>query len=111
MDWQLRPVYVVELTPKLTKYPYSKQILWIDAESFVAHFKQAYDRKGQLWKLMVNATNDSVDPASKPLTIATAFLVDLQEEHATVFPWHSNEANVGVDPDIFSLATLRKKAK
>ncbi|MCB9478021.1 MAG: DUF1329 domain-containing protein [Deltaproteobacteria bacterium] len=111
LKWQPRPVYVMQLTPKLKGYPYSKQLLYIDAESFYPFAKLAYDRKGNPWKVVIAATNQSPDPTSKPPTIATAFVVDLQSEHATLFPWFTNQANVGVDPNIFSLTTLRKKMR
>lgn len=109
--WQPRPVYVVEVTPRLPRYPYSRQVFYIDAEAFYIHMKQTYDTKSQMWKVLVNATNASEDPATKPPLIATSFVVDLQAEHATVFPWFKNEANVGVDPNSMSLTTLRKKSK
>ncbi len=111
LNWQPRPVYVLELTPKFKKYPYSKQILFVDAQGYYAHAKIAYDRKGQPWKLVLNATNESLDPTSKPLTIATSLVIDLQAGHATAFPWYAYEANTGVDPNMFSLTTLRKRAR
>ncbi len=111
LKWQPRPVYILELIPKLKKYPYSRQVLFVDAEAYYAHAKLAYDRKGQPWKLVLNASNKSEDPASMPLTIATSLVIDLQAEHATAFPWYEYRANTGVDPDMFSLTTLRRRAR
>ncbi|MCC6159600.1 MAG: DUF1329 domain-containing protein [Deltaproteobacteria bacterium] len=111
LKWQPRPVYVVEATPRLARYPYSRQVFYIDAEAFYIHMKEAYDAKGQLWKVLINASNVSNDPATKPPLVATSFVVDLQAEHATVFPWFRNEANVGIDPNKLSLTEMRKKSR
>lgn len=108
MKWELRPMYVVEATPRLRSYPYSRMVFYIDAESFYIFAKSAYDRRGNLWKLMVNAANDSVDPCKYPPRIALSMIVDRQSEHATAMHWHSQKQNTGVKPNLFTMATLRR---
>lgn len=109
--WEPRPMYVVEALPKFRDYPYSKMICYIDAESYYFLFKEAYDKKGQLWKVLINAYNKSPNPRKLPLSIGTSLVVDLQQEHATAFPWFSNKANVGLKPNQFTLTSLRKQAR
>jgi len=108
IKWELRPVYVVEATPRLKGYPYSRMVFTVDAESSHIFTKTAYDRKGALWKLLVNAGNGSTDPATGPGTVAMSLVVDVQAEHATAFFWHSQRSNFGADPSLFVLSTLRK---
>jgi hypothetical protein len=111
MQWEPRPVYVLEATPRFPDYPYSRMTFYVDAETSGIVFKEMYDKKGQLWKVLLNASSDSPDLDRFPLRIGTALVVDLQAEHATVFPAYKVEANVGHDPDFFSESNLRKMGK
>lgn len=111
MKWELRPVYIVEATPKIKGYPYSKMIFTIDAESSHIFTKTAYDRKGQLWKVLIHAGIGSKIPAKNPGSPALALVVDLQSEHATAFFWHMSKSNVSPNPKFFSQTTLRKLGK
>jgi Protein of unknown function (DUF1329) len=108
LTWELRPTYVVEVTPKLKSYPYSKMIFTIDAESSYILTKEAYDRKGQIWKVLINAVSASPDPTRQPPLIAASLVVDTQANHATAFYWHDQKQNIGVKPSLFKLSTLRK---
>ena len=108
MNWEPRPVYVVEAIPKFKDYPYSKMICYIDAESYAMIFKECYDRKGQLWKLIMNITNDSKNPRKEPLAIAGALAVDIQLEHATTFCWYTGKYNVGLTYQDFVPSVLTK---
>ncbi len=109
--WEARPVYVVEATPRLPDYPYSKMLFYFDAETFLIPVKVAYDKKGELWKVIINAFNKSPDMHRSPQGIGTALAVDLQAEHATAFPAYGYSANEGLNPHDFTLATLKKKGK
>jgi len=111
MKWELRPVYIIEATPKITSYPYSKMIFTIDAESSHIFTKTAYDRKGALWKVLIHGGAESKNPAKNPGNPTVALVVDLQSDHATAFFWHSHKSNIGPDPKIFSQTTLRKLGK
>jgi len=111
LKWEPRPMYVVEAKPKFRDYPYSKMICYIDAESFAMIFKECYDKKGQLWKVIMNLTNASINPRKYPLAIAGALAVDFQSEHATAFCWYSSKMNVGLKPKDFSPTVLRKLGK
>jgi len=111
MQWEPRPVYVLEVTPRLPDYPYSKMTMYIDAETYAIVLKEMSDRKGKLWKVLVNASSASPDLDRFPLRIGTSLVVDLQAEHATVFPAYEVEANVGYDPRFFTEPNLRKMGK
>ena len=110
-QYEPRPVYVLEATPKLKDYPYSRQILYVDAEVYAILYKESYDKKGALWKVMLNAAGYHPDASlHKPVLgwIGTVVL-DLQAEHATLFHVHKAVINSGLSPSLFSIATLRKR--
>ncbi len=109
--WEPRPMYVVEATPRLPDYPYSRMTLYFDAETFAIPVKVAYDRKGELWKVVIGASNASPDMDEKPLQIGTALVVDFQAEHATAFPAYGHESNVGHQPQQFTQARLSKMSR
>ena len=111
MKWEPRPVYVLEVTPKFSDYPYSKMVMYVDAETYFIVLKEAYDKKGRLWKVLINAYNDSKKMDLYPLGIGTSLIIDLQSEHATAFPSYNFKANVGLKPSKFKVSTLRKMGK
>ncbi len=111
--WEPRPVYVLEARPKLPDYPYSKQHLYIDAETFAILYKEAYDRKGELWKIMINSASPRPDEETGDTILGWSgtVVIDLQSEHATVFHVHKARGNVGLDPDMFTVSNLRKRSR
>ena len=50
--WQVRDVIVLEMTPLVERHPYSKKTLWVDKDTYIIHYAAAYDRRGELWKLI-----------------------------------------------------------
>lgn len=108
MNWELRPVYVVEATSRIKNYPYSKMLFYFDAETCYILGKTTYDKKGQLWKVLINSYNQSPDERKLPPQIGTSTIVDLQSEHSTVFPFYESKINVGLTPDDFRQSNLRK---
>lgn len=108
VKWEPRPVYVLEVTPKFPDYPYSRMVMYYDAEMFYIHYKEIYDKKGDLWKLLINGYNESPKLGEMPSAIGFSVIIDLQAEHASAFPWYGQKVNVGFDPSFFSLSNLRK---
>ena len=106
--WEPRPMYVVEAKPKFRDYPYSKMICYIDAETYYIVFKEAYDKRNQLWKILIAAYNASPDESRMPPAIGTNLVIHLQAEHATAFPWFGQQCNVGLGADYFQLSRLRR---
>jgi hypothetical protein len=111
MKWEPRPVYVLEVIPKFKDYPYSKMVMYVDAESYFIVLKESYDKKGKLWKILLNAYNGSVDMNKYPLGIGTSLVIDLQAQHATAFPSYNFKANIGLKPTKFTVGTLQKMGK
>jgi hypothetical protein len=109
--YEPRSVYVVEVTPKFPDYPYSKQIMYFDAETFAIPYKEAYDKKGDLWKVVLIGYNDSPDMDSLPPEFGACAVIDFQAEHATLFNFHKAVSNTNLDPKMFTLSNLRKRGR
>jgi hypothetical protein len=108
-NWQPRPVYVLEVTPKIPDYPYSRMLIVVDAETYIIPYKEAYDKKGELWKIILNGMNASPDMNTQPQEPGLSVAIDLQAEHATAISFRKFEANTNVDMNLFTLANLRKR--
>jgi hypothetical protein len=109
LKWEPRPVYVLEVTPKFSDYPYSRMLIVVDAETFSIPYKEAFDKKGELLKIIINSPKDSDDMNSKPMDLGLSMAIDLQAEHATIVAARSAKTNVGLDPELFSVNSLRKR--
>jgi hypothetical protein len=111
MTWEPRPVYVVEGTPKkissLAPHPYSRVVMYVDAETYYVPLKETYDKKGRLWRVMVNAWNESPDMTMLPPRTALSMAVDVRSGRATVFPTYETRTNVGLERARFTETWLR----
>ena len=109
LKWEPRPVYVLEVTPKFSDYPYSRMLILVDAETYTIPYKEAFDKKGELWKIILNSPKQSPDPNSKPQEMGAHMAIDLQAEHATIISARSQKSNTGIDPERFTVNSLKKR--
>jgi hypothetical protein len=109
VNWQPRPVYVVEVKPKLPDYPYSRFTLLVDAESFTVPYKEAFDKKGELWKIILGGGNPSPDPKTKPAQPGFGLAIDLQAQHATIVTMRKHTPNTKLNPAEFTVAKLKAR--
>jgi len=112
-----RPVWVVEATAKDAQYAYSRQVLWIDRELYVAYYKEAYDRAGQLWRMLLNSVSVAQTPEGD-LSLAQpdfTLSVDEQQNAATVeLPFKQGQPlafGVGLSEERFTELELLKRGK
>ena len=125
-DWELGRGYVVEATPKLAGYAYSKRLIYVDAETFYIPYSDMFDHRGELWKVAVNFARYDKKPNPNaaleypfPRTFLYGFvMVDTQLEHATraAIPgmgfktepgWFINQGKaMGVAEDWFTIGAL-----
>jgi hypothetical protein len=112
-----RPVWVVEATAKDARYAYSRQVLWIDRELYTAYYKEAYNRAGQLWRMLVNSVAVAQTPVGD-LSLAQpdfTLSVDEQQNRATVeLPFKQGQPlafGVGLSGDLFTQMELLKRGK
>ncbi|MFT3924700.1 MAG: DUF1329 domain-containing protein [Myxococcales bacterium] len=109
INWEARPVYVLSATPKFPDYPYSRMLMVVDAESYVMYYKEAFDKKGELWKIILSAPKESPDPKTQPGQMGASCAIDLQAEHATCVHARKARANSGQDLSKFTVSALRKR--
>jgi hypothetical protein len=95
--WQPRPVYVLEAKPKLPGYPYRRMLMLVDAESYAVLYKEGFDHKGKLWKIILRGDNASAAPHSKPAQPAFGLALDLRTQHATLITYREVRSNAGLD--------------
>ncbi len=110
VNWQARPVYVLEVKPKIPDYPYSRMLLLVDAETFTVPYKEAYDKKGELWKIILGGGKLSKDPNTLPMQPGFAMALDLQAEHASLVTMRKFNANTKLDPHTFTVSSLKKRS-
>ena len=55
-EWQLRRVMILEQRPKDDNHPYARKTLWVDTQTYQILYAVAYDRKDELWKLIMKAS-------------------------------------------------------
>ena len=92
--WQLRPCYVVELTPKWEEHPYGRRVQFIDAESYNTALSLIFDRNDSLWKVIYTVyERANVAPGAEP------------ELEDSVHHW---AALVGIDLDKSTTTLIRE---
>ena len=141
--WEKRRVWVIEATP--TGYPrpyaYSKRILYIDQDFYAPLIQEMYDQNGELWKALHLCFFATKSPYwGYPIWpveggtyqaheewpfIPNGLMIDLQEEHATIFDapsgniepfgwkteWYFNTHAEQNAPDIYSTNYLVRSAR
>ncbi len=50
VDWEIRPLWVVEVKTNDPNYIYSKRIIWIDKDTFTNYWGEQYDQRDRLWR-------------------------------------------------------------
>ncbi len=124
--WEKRKVYVVEGTPRLAQYAYSKRVIFIDKETYAVLYSDIFDRAGNLWKVWINdfSFRKEAFPGAKDQYpdemgfLPAIIMVDMQLVHATKaslpsprFPgeqgWYFNQgAKSGTTVEWFTVAAM-----
>jgi hypothetical protein len=60
--WELRRAVKIRMTPKNADHPYHHKDLYLDKQTLTALYSFAYDRKGELWKIIWHNNRWSQDP-------------------------------------------------
>lgn len=86
LEWEPREVYVIEATPP-PQHPYSKKILYMDAQFPTNHQVEAYDKKGDLWRIWQQAYCACKTADGFPsIGYVHSLTVDFQFARATYIP-------------------------
>jgi len=93
VTWEPREVYVVEAIPP-AEHPYSKKILYMDAEYPFFYQSDLYDRKGSLWRLWRETYSPTTSVDGQPgLTFFCTQAIDFQRNRATYIDIISTNLN------------------
>ncbi|HJY82767.1 MAG TPA: DUF1329 domain-containing protein [Candidatus Binatia bacterium] len=112
-----RPVWVVEATAKDSQYAYSRQVLWIDRELYIGYYKEAYDRDGQLWRVILNSVslgqtaNGDFSIAQPDFTLSVNELHNRATVELPLKPGQRLAFDVGLTEELFTLSELMKRGK
>jgi hypothetical protein len=112
-----RPVWVIEATAKDERYAYGRQVLWIDRELYIAYYKEAYNRAGQLWRMLLNSVSVARTPEGDFSLAQPDFTLSVDEEQnrATVeVPQKDGQPltfGAGLSEELFTQTQLMKRGK
>lgn len=105
-----REVYIIEATTP-SAHPYSKKILYVDVKYPRIYYGEAYNRKGEFWKMMEFHSYPAVaEDGFLDVRTSAGAIIDFQRNHATVFiseaeTWKTNAR--GVSAKDFTLQLLQ----
>lgn len=112
-----RPVWVIEATAKDAQYAYGRQVLWIDRELYVAYYKEAYNRAGQLWRMLLNSVSVARTPGGDFSVAQPDFTLSVNElqNNATVEQPFTQEHplafGVGLSSELFTTNDVLKRGR
>jgi outer membrane lipoprotein-sorting protein len=101
-----RPVHVLSLTAKRKTESYPKQVLWVDAESFVALKFELYALSGAKLKVYSLIKAERIGKRYFPVEFEMKDM--LRKGSRTVFKMSSVEIDAPIDDSVFSLKNLEK---
>jgi hypothetical protein len=64
-NWELRKSWKIRMIPKNSDHPYHHKDIYIDKETYNAHYSFAYDQKEELWKIIWHNKRWSGDEITK----------------------------------------------
>jgi len=113
--WELRRAVVVEARPKESHPVYSRRVLYLDLQTYVALYALVYDHEGNHKRTFLlvhlhpdfNPWNDEV----RVPRIAAQLSIDYQRERATIFQTHKVVHNEPLKENIFKTRTLMRYGK
>ncbi len=113
--WELRKAVVVEARPKKSHPVYSRRVLYIDLQTYVALYSLTYDHEGNHKRtfLLVHL-HPEFNPWSSEVKvprIAAQLSIDYQRERASIFQTHKVIHNEPLDEKIFKTRTLMRYGK
>ncbi|MEQ8388220.1 MAG: DUF1329 domain-containing protein [Alphaproteobacteria bacterium] len=111
--WEPRELLVIEAVPP-HYHPYSKKIVYLDAENYRPVFGDHYDRKGVYWKHQNFAGRVlKAEDGGVGVTSNWGSTIDFQRDHATIFKSHPSWAfnPQGIEAEDVSLQRLEDAAR
>ncbi|MFT4571454.1 MAG: hypothetical protein ACI8TX_000061 [Hyphomicrobiaceae bacterium] len=91
-SWEVRPeVYVIEGTPRVSNYAYSKRVIYVDREAYIIPYSDLYDLNEELWKTVIQNIRTSTKPnpnaameyPEERMFVYAFTVIDIQLGHGT----------------------------
>lgn len=97
-DWELRTVNVYQQIPKSSSHPYSSKFIMTDNQNSESYYCNAFDRKGELWKVWSLTKVWTEDPQYSGETpkgiqmssFQSINVIDKQNNRGTLVPTHKS---------------------
>jgi hypothetical protein len=110
--WEVKDVYIFEITPKDPKYPHGKKVIYIDKENYWPYYCAGWDRAGALWKVWQTAITKQANAKGDAFPYFKGMLgVDVQLGYAVNMfaDWEANGNNL-TEADV-SVSSMRRRAR
>ncbi|MDP2725328.1 MAG: outer membrane lipoprotein-sorting protein, partial [Syntrophales bacterium] len=121
VEWELRPMYVLEIMINNPEHVYSKRMLYVDATpmdqggSYFCYWGEAYDQKGRVWR--VNGAAPRGGNKEGYINLFNWEFTNYQTDHYTVldgYPAYVKDFDKAFplkEEDAFSIKGLLKRAR
>lgn len=113
--WELRHVYVLENVPRSPHHPYSRQVLYVDQQTFVPFYAVSFDRTGAHWRTnFFSFGNPEFSPSNReagvPILLGRAWL-DHRTRYTTISLVNNAVYNQTLPAELFTLSSLTQRGK
>lgn len=103
--------WVVEVHSKTPGYLYSKQIWYLDPETWQMNFKIMYNRKGELWKMYELFYDEYPNATGSKTSLFTGeHVVDFIRHHGSPTIRTMKDVGAYIRPDYFQTKSLKEKS-
>jgi len=109
LDWEIRPVWILDVISKDKSYQYSKRRMWIDKEIYLPRYAELYDQRGNNWRDWL--TLWGWDPKTGYLSAWGAEVIDVINKHRTLCVMNPIFEDPSLNQDHFNLRALVKMAR
>jgi hypothetical protein len=110
---EMSNTYMVEVVTQTPGYVYSKQVWYIDPETWVINYKECFDLQGRLWKFYECYQNMIKSKASDkgvvPIQNGSTF-IDIVRRHGSPGSETMYEVGGDIPLNMYSIRSLEKKA-
>ncbi len=113
--WELRHVYVLEMTPRSPHHPYRRKVLYVDQQTFVPFYGIIFGTDNTHWRTIFFVYGQpQFQPEGKdiqvPILLGQSW-VDYQTRYATIALVNKVVYNHALSPDLFTLSSLMRHGK
>lgn len=112
VHWNVRPVCIVEATPKVP-HVYGKKIFYLDGQAFRCHFFENYDHQGRLWKTWLQCCGLQADTSGEKYAVGSyPGMYDTQKDSTTrLTSYYLGINTASITPEDYTLKKLMEIGK